>query len=239
MGEFLEKVWHFVTTVFYALVAVLLVFVLIKSVEGNFIYSLSRGTLLAWNKEASYLGIIIGLVAYILYTLFTIIPQVEHNLNWFMKFTHELTHTLTALIFFRKIREFVVKDRECYVSYKAHVIGHVPIALSPYCIPIYTLMILPFRFTGHNKYLIFFDILIAFTYAFHMHMFIKQTRYTQSDIRGCGPVRSTTFIAATHLMFLSLLISIPKGGIWNSLSRVFYEYPEQIISKTVNFLGIL
>ena len=28
-----------------------------------------------------------------------------------MKFTHELTHTLMALLFFGKIHEFVVKDR--------------------------------------------------------------------------------------------------------------------------------
>lgn len=38
------------------------------------------------------------------------------NLNWAMKFTHELTHTIVALFCFAKINEFVVRNRECYVN---------------------------------------------------------------------------------------------------------------------------
>ena len=148
-----------------------------------------------------------------------------------MKFTHELTHTLMALLFFKKINEFVVKGRECYVNYKVgkHGIGYVPITLSPYCIPIYTIMIFPFRFTGDSNYMMFFDVLIAFTYAFHLHTFIKQTRFTQSDIENCGIARSVSFLAFTHLAVASLILAIPKGGVLNALARVLWEYPWQII----------
>ena len=150
-----------------------------------------------------------------------------------MKFTHELTHTLIALLFLKKISEFVVRGRECYVNYKIGKlgVGYVPITLSPYCIPIYTIMIFPFRFAGDAHYMIIFDALIAFTYAFHLHSFIKQTRFTQSDIENCGIMCSASFLTFTHLAVASLILAIPKGGVLNALTRVFWEYPMQITTN--------
>jgi hypothetical protein len=161
----------------------------------------------------------------------------RHNLNWFMKFTHELTHTLVAVLFFAKIREFVVKDRDCYVNYKAGPIGYVPITLSPYCIPIYTFMLFPFRFAGDSHYMIVFDALIAFSYAFHVHSFIKQTRFRQPDIENCGKARSVTFIAFVHMAVISLIMATPKGGVLKAIHRVFWEYPLQIISDPSAWLS--
>jgi hypothetical protein len=152
-----------------------------------------------------------------------------------MKFTHELTHTLVALLFWRKIYEFVVRGRECYVFYEAGRIGYVPITLSPFCIPIYTFMIFPFRFAGDSQYMIIFDALIAFTYAFHVHAFIKQTRFTQPDIEGCGLAQSTTFITSVHMCVLSLIFAIPKGGVMKAISRVFWEYPIAILSDPLGW----
>ena len=146
-----------------------------------------------------------------------------------MKFTHELTHTLVALVFWRKIYEFVVRGRECYVFYEKSRIGYIPITLSPFCIPIYTIMLFPFRFTGDSNYMIIFDALIAFTYVFHVHSFIMQTRFTQNDIQNCGRAISVSFLAFIHLAMLSLILAIPKGGVLKALSRVFWEYPMQII----------
>ena len=73
------------------------------------------------------------------------------------------------------------------------------------------------------------DALIAFTYAFHLHAFIMQTRYYQSDIENCGKARSTAFIAFVHAAVLALILAIPKGGVLKALNRVFWEYPLQII----------
>ena len=156
-----------------------------------------------------------------------------------MKFTHELTHTLTALLFFKTINEFVVRGRECYVNYKMgkYGIGYTPITLSPYCIPIYTIMIFPFRFAGDAHYMIIFDALIAFTYAFHVHSYITQTRFTQSDIANCGIARSVAFISFTHLAVLSLILATPRGGVLNAITRVFWEYPINIITDPSAWLS--
>ena len=224
-----NRLWYIASTTFFSLLAILFVGVFITSLGKNAIDMFVRVGW-DWRHTGNYVGLIAGFAAYILFLIILTILKSRHNLDWFMKFTHELTHTLVALIFFRKIHEFVVRGRECFVYYDPPTIGYIPITLSPYCIPIYTLMIFPFRFAGDSHYMIIFDALIAFTYAFHVHTFIKQTRFTQNDIENCGIAQSMSFISFVHLAMLSLILATPKGGVLKALGRVFWEYPWQILT---------
>ena len=226
-----ERLGYILSTTTFSLLAVLSLGVFITSLGKNAIDMCVRIGW-DWRHTGNYVGLFAGFAAYIVFLIILTILKGKHNLNWFMKFTHELTHTLSALLFFRKIREFVVRGRECYVDYKTHekfTIGYVPITLSPYCIPIYTFMLFPFRFVGDSHYMIIFDALIAFTYAFHVHAFIKQTRLTQDDLQNSGKERAVSFILFVHLAVLSLILAIPKGGVLKAIGRVFCEYPKQII----------
>ena len=239
MKNVLEKITYSISTIFFGLLAVLFIFILAYSVQKNLIYSYYAKTLISFCK-GNYVGLIAGLITYLVLMPFLLAPRIRYNHNWFMKFTHELTHTLIAVCFFAKIKEFVVKEKECYVSYNAGPIGYVPITLAPYCIPIYTLMLFPFRFAGDHEFMIAFDFLIAFTYAFHLHAFIKQTRFTQTDIQGCGYARSVTFIASVHLCILSLIIATPNSGVLKALKRVFLIYPADLFSDiTLWFKSII
>lgn len=235
MKEKLLKLEEIISTCLFTCLAALFAMVLLNTFIENTLYMCSKvhGVGFTIYKPGNYVGLFAGFLAYIFAMAFMAIPRVRHNLTWFMKFTHELTHTLVALIFFGKIREFVVRDKECYVSYLTGPIGYVPITLSPYCIPIYTFMLFPFRFAGDSHYLIIFDFLIAFSYAFHVHSFIKQTRFTQPDIINCGKARSVAFISFVHLWVLSVIMATPKGGVINALSRVCYEYPVKLLSDPV------
>ena len=227
--KILDKLGYITSTAFWGLLAILFVGVFITSIEKNAIDMCVRIGW-AWRHTGNYVGLFAGFVAYGLFLFTLFIPKVKHNLDWLMKFTHELTHTFVALFFWRKIYEFVVRGRECYVFYEKGRIGYVPITLSPFCLPIYTLMIFPFRFTGDSHYMIIFDALVAFTYAFHVHSFIKQTRFTQTDIQNCGRARSLSFLIFSHLVVLSLIFAIPKGGVLNALNRVLVEYPMHILT---------
>lgn len=234
MREKLERFTYGLSTGIFGLLAVLFLLVLITSLGKNLIDMCVRVGW-DWRHDGNYVGLFAGFAAYGLFLVSMIVPRMRHNLNWFMKFTHELTHTLVAVLFFAKIREFVVKDRDCYVNYKAGPIGYVPITLSPYCIPIYTFMLFPFRFAGDSHYMIVFDALIAFSYAFHVHSFIKQTRFRQPDIENCGKARSVAFIAFVHLAVISLIMATPKGGVLKAIHRVFWEYPLDIIFNPIGW----
>jgi hypothetical protein len=96
-------------------------------------------------------------------------------------------------------------------------------------------MLFPFRFAGDSHYMIVFDALIAFSYAFHVHSFIKQTRFRQPDIENCGKARSVTFISFVHLAVISLIMATPKGGVLKAIHRVFWEYPIDIISNPIGW----
>ena len=224
-----QKYSYWLTTGIYALLALLFFGVLLKSFGHDAVdmwvnFKTERG------KQGNMIGLLCGFAAYALFMFFLISPKIRHNLNWFMHFTHELTHTLVALLFFRRIEEFLVSRRDCHVKYQKSRIGYVPITLSPYCIPIYTFMLFPFRYFGAPQYMFVFDVMIAFTYAFHIHTFIKYTRYTQSDIEGCGLIRSTAFISFVHCAVLALILSMPKGGMKLAIQRVFWECPIQILT---------
>ena len=235
MRERLDKLYYILSTALFTLLALLFVGVLITSLGKNAVDMCTRIGF-NWRMTGNYVGLITGFGAYVLFAIMLWVLRMRHNLDWSMKFTHELTHTLVALLFGRKIYEFVVRGRECHVVYKSGFIGYLPITLSPYCIPIYTFMIFPFRFAGDAHYMIIFDALIAFTYAFHLHSFIKQTRLTQSDIENCGRLRSVAFIAFTHLTVLSLILATPRGGVMNAISRVFVQYPMQILHSPREWL---
>lgn len=229
MREWINRLAYVASTTLFGLLAVLFLGVAVTSLAKNAV-DMCATIGFNWRLSGNYVGLIAGFVAYGVYTLTLFIMRRKHNLDWFMKFTHELTHTLVALLFLRKIYEFVVRGKECYVLYQRPRIGYLPITLSPYCIPIYTFMIFPFRFVGDNHFMIIFDMLIAFTYAFHIHAFIRQTRFTQSDIENCGIAQSMSFLSFTHLAVLALILAIPRGGVLNATYRVFWEYPMQIIS---------
>lgn len=229
MRVWINRLAYVASTTLFGLLAVLFLGVAVTSLGKNAI-DMCATIGFNWRLSGNYVGLIAGFVAYGVYTLALFIMRRKHNLDWFMKFTHELTHTLVALLFLRKIYEFVVRGKECYVLYQRPRVGYLPITLSPYCIPIYTFMIFPFRFVGDNHFMIIFDMLIAFTYAFHIHSFIRHTRFTQSDIENCGIAQSISFLSFTHLAVLALILAIPRGGVLNATYRVFWEYPMQIIS---------
>lgn len=90
-------------------------------------------------------------------------------------------------------------------------------------------MLFPFRFAGNSDYMVVFDILIAFTYAFHLHAFIKETRFRQTDISERGRVRSMAFIIGIHIMVLSILFLIPGAGVLKALYRVFWVFPMNLL----------
>ena len=170
-----------------------------------------------------------GFIAF--FALF-LIPRIRSNTRWMMKFTHEFTHLVFALLFFRKIHRFKVDAKDSHVVYSGGWYGYIPITLAPYCVPLFTLALLPWRYTteSDNPFLLAIDFLIGFSYAFHVCCWIRQTRPRQTDIIGPGTVRSFLIIALFHILNLSLVILTPSSGVINAIKRVFWEFPAGFVS---------
>ena len=161
-----------------------------------------------------------------------LIPRVRNNTRWMMSFTHEFTHLIFALLFFRKIHRFKVDDKDSHVSFSGGWYGYIPIALAPYCVPIFTLALLPWRFTtGNAVFLTVIDLLIGFSYAFHVCCWVKQIRLHQTDIIGPGVVRSLLVIAVFQILNFCLVVLTPSSGVVLAIKRVFALFPSEFISQ--------
>lgn len=168
-----------------------------------------------------------------------LIPRLRNNFRWLMKFTHEFTHLVFALLFLRKINRFKVDSEDSYVSYSNGKLGYYAITLSPYCVPLFTIALLPWRFTTGTATPLFLsaiDILIGFTYAFHVCCWIRQTRLHQTDIIGPGIARSLLIITTAHILNLCLVLLTPSSGVVLALHRVFWYFPSTFVKTIPLFL---
>ena len=216
--ERIGNVFRILDTVLLAAVVLLAVGILVKTVRLETV-SVFRIHLHGY--------LVIGFAAFF---IFYLIPRVRHNTRWMMSFTHEFTHLIFAGLFFRKIHRFNVDDKDSHVYFSNGWFGYMPITLSPYCIPIFTLVLVPWRFTtGNAVFLPAIDILIGMTYAFHV-CWVRQIRLHQTDITGPGTVRSLLFIALFQIINLCLVVLTPSSGVQLALQRVFWQFPSSVLS---------
>lgn len=210
--------------VLWALLLVIAVAVLVKTCR---LETVSAGRI----RLHLYLGI--GFAAFF---VSFIIPRIRRNVRWMMTFTHEFTHLLFALLFCRKIHRFNVEKKDSHVSFSSGWFGYSAITLSPYCVPVFTLALLPWRFTTGTAtplFLAAIDILIGVTYAFHVCCWIRQTRLYQTDITGPGVVKSLLCIATLHILNFCLVLQTPTSGVALAIDRVFWLFPKEFVTDLI------
>lgn len=213
-----DKALNVLLSLVWAILLLIAVGVLVKTYR----IETSRISRIAFHK---YLGI--GFVVFFASFIF---PRIRQNVRWMMTFSHEFTHLLFALLFCRKIHRFNVDNKDSHVSFSAGWFGYHAITLSPYCVPIFTLALLPWRFTTGTTtptFLAAIDILIGFTYAFHICCWVSQTRLYQTDITGPGIVKSLLCIATFHLLNFCLVVLTPSSGVVLAIQRVFWDFPKE------------
>lgn len=131
-------------------------------------------------------------------------------------FTHELTHAIFALLFFKRVSNFKAgASGRGSISIKKT--DNPLIMLSPYSVPIYTLTLLIFRNFIENPTLIYFDITIGFSLAFHIYHFIKTAKPYQFDIRHQGVIFSYISIAFIGVVSIIVIYSTLLGSIDRAL----------------------
>lgn len=159
-------------------------------------------------KRGSWLGNLqlyqwtaIGIILFLVVKRF-----LKENLMWFETFTHELTHTLIAILFFRKIHSFEAKNNSGQIMTSGNDNTLVFVDLAPYCLPIYTFILLAIRSICYSPFLWCIDIIIGISIAFHINTFKKQIGNYQTDINKRPLYFSYTYITTVLLFNLCVVI---------------------------------
>ena len=143
----------------------------------------------------------VGIVAFmVLSRLF------NKNLKWFATFSHELTHTIVSLLMFREIHSFQAGrgTGEIYTSGNRNTLVFVDLA--PYCLPIFTYLLLAIRMMMAKDMLMYYDVLIGMSIGFHVYCFRTQTGSYQTDINKHPLYFSYLYIATAQLFNICVIV---------------------------------
>lgn len=179
-----------------------------------------------------YSWLFLGMVAYL--ALMGISSAFfEQNLKFFRTFTHELTHTIFTILSFKRVRAFQATSHQ---GGEIHVVGggNMLIVLSPYCIPIFTILFLLLQPLFQTQYLPYLQFIIGLTYLFHLHTNWLQVGFRQTDITKYPLLTSFGFILFFQLLFLGIVLLHYQEG-W----RAFIAFPKMMYEKLMLALEVL
>lgn len=184
---------------------------------------------LVFNNFDLYYSFIIGIIISLLMRFFKN-KAYRYNISQFRTFTHELTHIIFSLICLNRISNLNINENgEGSVQYYGRC-NHI-ITLSPYCVPIYSLLLLFLSYFINQSYLFGIYILMGISYAFHLQTVFIHARPYQDDIKKVGKVVSYGFITFFNILFtILILLQMKYQGfdtlvkILNSLAVNFQEF---------------
>lgn len=148
---------------------------------------------------------------------------VKKNMTWLETFSHELTHIVVALLFFRRVHSFHAEEDSgvVYTSGK-HEFAQAPMALAPYCLPIFTYLLLSIRCLMDFHGMWIYDVLIGMTICFHFFCFKNQTGNYQTDINQYPLSLSYLYIETALLINFCIIwvAFFPQYNVYTSLGRL-------------------
>ena len=163
-----------------------------------------------------YQWVTIGFLAFSVLRCF-----MNKNIIWLETFSHELTHIVVALLFFRKVHSFHAEEGSGVVYTSGNNGMIVPMALAPYCLPIFTYLMLSIRCILDFHGMWIYDMLIGATLSFHTFCFIHQTGSYQTDINQYPLLFSYAYIYTARVVnFCIIIVSFfPNYNVFTSLWR--------------------
>ena len=157
---------------------------------------------------------------------------VKKNMTWLETFSHELTHIVVAFLLLRRVHSFHAEEGSGVVYTSGeHQYGLAPMALAPYCLPIFTYLLLSIRCLMDFHGMWIYDILIGMTICFHFFCFKNQTGKHQPDINQY-PLSFSYLYIVTALLINFCIIWVaffPQYNVYTS----FWRYVTSIWSNLV------
>jgi hypothetical protein len=146
---------------------------------------------------------IIGIISYL------VVHAVVFKPSYLYVLSHELMHAIAALISGGRVKSIKVSSKGGSVTTTK---SNIFIALSPYFLPLYTIIVaaawfgLKFFLKIHIDYSIFL-FTIGFTLAFHIVLTIDFLKIRQTDLLHAGYLFSICLIYIINLVMVGLIFS--------------------------------
>lgn len=123
-------------------------------------------------------------------------------------FGHELTHALVAFFSGIRVKSFTAAPGGGEVVLSD---TNVFVALAPYCLPLYTLIVVGVYqlvqfYAARPVHPLWFPLLIGFTLAFHASLTLHALLQRQPDLRYAGPFFSLAVILVANCIVLVLIL---------------------------------
>ena len=163
---------------------------------------------------------------------------VKKNMTWLETFSHELTHIVVALLFFRRVHSFHAEEGSGVVYTSGeYEYALAPMALAPYCLPIFTYLLLSIRCLMDFHGMWIYDVLIGMTICFHFFCFKNQTGNYQTDINQY-PLSFSYLYIVTALLINFCIIWVaffPQYNVYTS----FWRYLSSVWENAITFVQFL
>ena len=183
------------------------------------IYLFPKGRPFSWNLPV-YQWTGVGIIAFLVLARFF-----NKNLKWFATFSHELTHTIVSVLLFRKIHSFQAGRGTGEITTSGNSNTLVFVDLAPYCLPIFTYLLLAIRMMLAKDMLMYYDVLIGLSVGFHVYCFKTQTGSYQTDINK-HPLYFSYIYIATALLFNLCVILVSYWNGKNVFTAFWYVLME-------------
>jgi hypothetical protein len=142
-----------------------------------------------------------GFIFYLLVYVFFL----RSKIGFLEVFEHELSHTLVATLFLRKVKFFLATSENGAVGFQRP--SNTIVTLSPYFLPVFTIPLLilkPFLTVGVYPALDFF---LGLTLAFHFAALFKEFSPKQPDIIKAGLGYALVVVILLNSIFTILTLS--------------------------------
>ena len=173
------------------------------------------------------------------FLLYIIRRYLKNNLIFLETFSHELTHAFFAFCFNRRVHSFHAEDAGSGVIYTSgkNQYALVPIALAPYCFPIFTYLLLSIRCLMDFHGMWIYDVLIGMTICFHFFCFKNQTGNYQTDINQY-PLSFSYLYIVTALLINFCIIWVAFFSQYNVYTS-FWRYLSSVWENAITFVQLL
>jgi hypothetical protein len=157
----------------------------------------------AWTKGQQYF--IGGIATYCLIQLLLVKPVLIYVLG------HEAVHALATWMCFGKVKSFKVSSAGGSISTSK---SNLFISLSPYFIPIYTILLIIVYYVINDVFLggilkpTYFMFLLGVTLSFHIVMTIDTLKTRQPDLIRTGYLTSSVLIYAINMILVAGILGL-------------------------------